>query len=195
MPALPAIFRPLRTAPRAALAHRPRLSSRAWIKNQRAARGGFTLIEVLMVVTVLAIIAGVVVPQVTTVIDEAKSAALIKDLRELTHAIERYRMEHNGGPPDLIQNQTLIQLLEKTDAEGNVGTGPEFTYGPYVTEIPKNPLNGVSRVFRVNTAPPSNLNQRVGWVYHPDTGQIWAGLFNQPVNLADLEAQPIQGTP
>jgi general secretion pathway protein G len=154
-----------------------------------AATSAFTLIEVLMVVTVLAIIAGVVVPQVTTVIDEAKSAALIRDLRELTHAIERYRMEHNGGPPDLLQNQTLVQLLEKTDADGNLGTGPEFIYGPYVTEIPKNPLNGVSRVFRVNTAPPPNLSQRVGWVYHPETGQIWAGLFNQPVDLSQVAAQ------
>lgn len=195
MPAHPTIFRPRRTAHRLALSAALRLKARHRSGSWPPARGGFTLIEVLMVVTVLAIIAGVVVPQVTTVIDEAKSAALIKDLRELTHAIERYRMEHNGGPPDLLQNQTLIQLLEKTDADGNVGTGPEFIYGPYVTEIPKNPLNGVSRIFRVNTAPPPNLTQRVGWVYHPDTGQIWAGLFNQPVNLADLEAQPIPGAP
>lgn len=180
------------------LAMQPRLggaSATGRCARPAAARGGFTLIEVLMVVTVLAIIAGVVVPQVTTVIDEAKSASLIRDLRELTHAIERYRMEHNGGPPDLIQNQTLIQLLEKTDADGNIGTGPEFIYGPYVTEIPKNPLNGVSRVFRVNTAPPPNLANRVGWVYHPASGQIWAGLFNQPVDLNALEAQPPGGGP
>jgi prepilin-type N-terminal cleavage/methylation domain-containing protein len=56
----------------------------------RRRRGAFTLIEVLMVVTALAIIAGVVVPQVTTVMDEARNAALLKDLREFTFAIERY---------------------------------------------------------------------------------------------------------
>src|SRR5687768_11158874 len=90
-------------------------------RRQRLARGrraGFTLIEILMVVAALAIIAGVVVPQVTTVMDDARNAAVLKDLREFTFAIERYRMDHNGGTPDLIQNETLIQLLQTTDADG-----------------------------------------------------------------------------
>ena len=52
---------------------------------------------------------------------------MLKDLREFTFAIERYRMDHNGGPPDLIQNDTLVQLLQTTDADGNVGTGRSTT--------------------------------------------------------------------
>jgi len=156
---------------------------RAW------ARRGFTLIEVLMVVTAMAIIAGVVVPQVTSVIDEAKNSAMLKDLREVTMAIERYRMDHAGSPPDLIQNDTLIQLVQKTDADGNLGSGPQHIYGPYLPEISKNALNGVSRVFRVNAAPPASLSNRVGWVYHPASGQIWAGLYAQQVDLVAVQAE------
>ena len=146
-------------------------------------RRGFTLIEVLMVVTALAIIAGVVVPQVTTVMDDARNAAVLKDLREFTFAIERYRMDHNGSTPDLIQNDTLVQLLQTTDADGNVGSGTQYSYGPYLLTVPRNALNNVTRVFRVNTAPPSDLQNRVGWIYHPATGQIWAGLYPDPVDL------------
>jgi prepilin-type N-terminal cleavage/methylation domain-containing protein len=152
------------------------------------ARQAFTLIEVLMVVTTLAIIAGVVVPQVSTVIDEAKNSALLRDLREFTTAIERYRMEHNGGAPDIIENEVLVQLLKKTDADGRVGTGPQYTYGPYLVELPRNALNGVTRVFRINSAPPSNLASRVGWVYHPESGQIWAGLYPEHVDLSNVQA-------
>jgi len=152
-----------------------------------ARRGGFTLIEVLMVVAVLAIIAGVVVPQVTTVMDDARNAALLKDLREFTFAIERYRMEHNGGAPDLIQDEKLIQLLQTTDADGNLGSGPGYVYGPYLLTVPRNSLNNVARVFRVNSAPPSNLTSRVGWVYHPASGQIWAGLYPDPVDLSTIQ--------
>src|SRR3954447_570008 len=101
-----------RAVPKGQLANRRTLRSRG--------RRGFTLIEVLMVVTCLAIIAGVVVPQVATVIDDAKNSALLKDLREFTFAIERYRMDHNGGTPDIIQNEVLVQLLQNTDADGNV---------------------------------------------------------------------------
>lgn len=173
----------------------PRLSTRKSPPRRypRAGRRGFTLIEVLMVVTALAIIAGVVVPQVTTVMDDARNAAVLKDLREFTFAIERYRMDHNGAPPDLIQDETLIQLLQTTDADGNVGNGPQYGYGPYLLTVPRNALNGVKRVFRVNSAPPANLSLRVGWVYHPESGQIWAGLYPEPVDLATVDSEGSTG--
>jgi len=136
-----------------------------------------------MVIVALAIIAGVVVPQVTTIIDDAKNSAMLRDLREISAAIERYRMEHNGSPPDLIQSETLVQLVQTTDVDGNVGSGPQYVFGPYLEKVPPNALNNVPRVFRTNTAPPPNLISRVGWVYHPESGQIWAGLHNGPVVL------------
>lgn len=164
------------------------LARRKPSRGRKASRGGFTLVEILMVVTAMAIIAGVVVPQVTTVIDDAKNSATLRDLREITMAIERYRMEHNGGAPDQIQAGVLIQLTQKTDADGNVGTGPQFIYGPYTREMPTNALNGINRVFRVNSAPPATLTNRAGWVYHPASGQIWAGLHAQAVDLAAVQA-------
>src|SRR5262245_65700994 len=154
-----------------------------------AVRAGFTLIEILMVVTAMAIIAGVVVPQVTTVIDDAKNSAMLRDLREITMAIERYRMDHNGGAPDQIQNGVLIQLTQKTDVDGNVGSGPQFIYGPYAREMPTNALNGLSRVFRVNSAPPASLTNRAGWIYHPASGQVWAGLYPEIVSPALVQAE------
>jgi prepilin-type N-terminal cleavage/methylation domain-containing protein len=158
-------------------------------RGPAASRGGFTLVEILMVVTAMAIIAGVVVPQVTTAIDDARHSATLRDLRELTLAIERYRMEHNGGAPDRIQGGVLIQLTQKTDADGNVGTGPQFIYGPYAREMPTNALNGINRVFRINSAPPANLSNRAGWVYHPASGQVWAGLHAEAVSLAAVQAE------
>ena len=158
-------------------------------KRTRRGRRGFTLIEVLMVVTALAIIAGVVVPQVTTVMDDARNAAVLKDLREFTFAIERYRMDHNGNTPDRIQDETLIQLLSTSDADGNVGSGAQYPYGPYLITVPRNALNGVKRVFRVNSAPPADLSRRVGWIYHPASGQIWAGLYSGQVDLGAIESE------
>ena len=163
-----------------------RPAAHPWLTAGR--RGGFTLIEVLMVVAALAIIAGVVVPQVTTVVDEARNAAMLRDLRELTMAIERYRMDHAGNAPDLIQNGELMQLMGKTDGEGNVGVGPQYIYGPYLPETPRNALNAVKRVFRINTAPPTSLSSRVGWVYHSDSGQIWAGLYPHAIDPTALQA-------
>jgi general secretion pathway protein G len=74
-----------------------------------------------------------------------------------------------------------------------VGSGPQYPYGPYVITVPKNALNGVTRVFRVNTAPPDNLTSRVGWVYHPASGQIWAGLYPDQVDIAAVQSDGSAG--
>jgi general secretion pathway protein G len=171
--------------------HQDRIEFRP--RRRRPDAGGFTLIEVLMVVAALSLLAGVVVPQVTGTLDDAQNAAVLHDLQELTMAIERYRIDHNGLTPDLIQNDTLVQLLTATDADGNSGVGPQYPYGPYLPGAPKNALNGVTRVFRVSTTPPADLANRVGWVYHPDSGQVWAGLFPQFVDLATIQSDGSTG--
>jgi general secretion pathway protein G len=139
-------------------------------------RSAFTLIEMLMVIVALAIMAGVVIPQVSGAVDDAKQGTMLANLHELTNAIERYRMDHTGLPPDQVVGRRLTQLLNKTNVDGVIGTGPGFIYGPYLAQMPQNPLSDTANVYTVTTVPPSNLDKRIGWVYHVETGQIWAGL-------------------
>ena len=146
----------------------------------RTRRRGFTLIEMMIVVAALAIMAGVVVPQVTTAIDDAKHGAMLTDLHEITTAIERYRMDHDGQVPDQVVGRGFPQLTGKTNSNGDFGTGAGYPFGPYMDRLPENPLNGTANVYKVNTAPPANLELRVGRVYHQATGQIWAGLYEGP---------------
>ncbi len=144
-----------------------------------------------MVVATLAIIAGVVLPQVGSALDDAKHSSMLNHLHELTNAIQRYRIDHDGLPPDLLSERGLPQLTSKTNRDGDTGAGPEYAYGPYMLDgIPENPLNKSRSIFRVNTAPPANLQSRVGWAYHPDTGQIWAGLHRGTVDESQAATTP-----
>lgn len=145
-------------------------------------RLAFTLVEILMVVTMLAIIAGVTIPQVTSVLDDARHASMLAQLNELSFALERYQIDHDGRTPDLLPDHTLPQLFATTNSQGTIGTGPAYSLGPYLkNRMPVNPLNDTNDVYRSNSAPPTNLASRVGWVYHPETGQIWAGLYQGAV--------------
>jgi|GEM_PF-2863325 len=131
-----------------------------------------------MVITAMSIIAGVVVPQVGSAIDEAKHSSMLAQQRQLSMAIERYQIDHNGRAPDELVNHSLPQLLNSTNAAGAIGTTPAHRFGPYVKpRMPINPLNNSSDIYRSNTAPPANLTSRIGWVYHAESGQIWAGLY------------------
>lgn len=148
-------------------------------RSTRRRSAAFTLVEMLIVVSALAIIAGLVVPQVEHAIDDAQHSAMLTDLHELTTAIERYRLEHGGQSPEIVNN-TLPQLIQPTDADGDIGQGASFGFGPYLTRgIPANPINGSTGVYYSAVSPPANLESRIGWVYHTETGQIWGGQSKQ----------------
>ena len=142
-------------------------------------QGGFTLIEVLIVVVIMAVLAATVIPQFSTTADDAKNSTLAYNLHAMRSAIELFKLHHNGSMPtvanDVDGNPSLPQLYSATDATGAIGTaGPSFPYGPYIlNRLPNNPLNGDKNVI-VTTAtwPPAASTAAGGWFYHAASGQI-----------------------
>ena len=141
-------------------------------------RSGFTLVELLIVVATLAVLAGIIIPQFGSSVADARRSAALADVHQLTTAIEYYKMQHDGLAPDDLTGNTLAQLTERTDYDGNIGTGGAFPLGPYLASgIPPNPFNDSREVTLAPAVPPSQqeLEGAVGWLYDPESGQIWAG--------------------
>jgi hypothetical protein len=62
--------------------------------------------------------------------------------------------------------------------------------------MPKNPLSDTANVYTVTSVPPSSLDKRVGWIYHVESGQIWAGLhpglvhkLTEPTEVQAVDSQ------
>ncbi|WP_197442411.1 type IV pilin protein [Lignipirellula cremea] len=145
----------------------------------RTKREGFTLVEVMIVVVTMAIIAGMVIPQFNEAVQDAKVSAALSNLHMLSNAIENYKVQHDGRAPDDLTGQTLPQLTHRTDKAGNIGTGPQHRYGPYLlAQITANPLNDSAVVSVAAKVPPENLETLSGWIYDPVSGRVWAGEFN-----------------
>lgn len=127
---------------------------------------GFTLIEVLIVVTIMAILAATIVPQFTTSSEEAKQSQLDFNLNMMRSQVQLYRLEHNGVYPT-----TLSLLTKKTNAEGTEDSGGAF--GPYIAGgvLPKNPITDDSSE-SVSTDGATKTGG--GWLYDASTGSIWA---------------------
>jgi general secretion pathway protein G len=133
-------------------------------------RRGFTLVEVLIVVVIMAILAAIVIPTVSDGTTQSKRATVASNLQILRSQIELYKQQHNSQPP-----ADLDVLTVKTNLAGQAGTTAEFTLGPYIREIPVNPFTGSTKVTAAASNPPAAATGApdAGWFYHAASGGIW----------------------
>jgi prepilin-type N-terminal cleavage/methylation domain-containing protein len=63
-------------------------------------RGGFTLVEILIVVVILGILAALVVPQFASATDEARQGTFVSDIRSIAQAAQLYMARTGQLLPD-----------------------------------------------------------------------------------------------
>jgi len=98
----------------------PRSASSGGRPLKRAAQAGFTLIELIVVVTIIGILAGIAISNVRYAQQKAREAALRDDLHEMRKAIDDYYADKQHWPESIA---TLKQ--EK-----------------YLRDVPKDPITG-----------------------------------------------------
>lgn len=76
-------------------------------------RRGFTLIELVVVIAVLGILAGIAIPRYLTFREEALGARILADLRAIEAAANMYGVEHGELPPRVnpVEAQSPITPL------------------------------------------------------------------------------------
>ena len=138
---------------------------------------GFTLVELLIVVIILAILAAIVVPQFASTTDDANLASLDSSLSNVRAAVDLYKQQHgdypgattaiDGGACAVLGGTTgtgaggagatgaqafLDQLSLYTSATGAACSIKDATYefGPYLQKntLPANPITN-SNAFEV----------------------------------------------
>lgn len=110
-------------------------SGRSLSYSAPLAQSGFTLIEVMVVVTILAILAILVVPKIVGRTDDARRTAAVVEIKNIEQALHLYKLD-NGFYP------TTDQGLEALVAKPSATPVPErWRSGGYIGKVPKDPWN------------------------------------------------------
>ena len=142
-------------------------------------KGGFTLVEILIVVIILGILAAIVIPQFTSASQDARKNSLTSQLQTLRSQLELYKLQHLDQLPTTLVGSTpdWTQLVNKTNNAGTTGTSTAFPFGPYLQSAPTNPLNGASAMLVVTAdqtlgaAVTGGTNK--GFIINSANGKAW----------------------
>jgi general secretion pathway protein G len=106
-------------------------------------RSGFTLVEIMVVVVIIGLLAGIVGPQIWGRLEEARRTTARTQIRAFESALDMYRL-HNGIYPTtqqsleaLVRRPTLAPIPRRYAAEGYVREIPADPWGnPYIYRSP-----------------------------------------------------------
>jgi len=92
----------------------------------RLRRNGFTLVEMLVVMAIIAVLMMLLTPVMRAVRQNMRAAQCLNNLKQLHHALSMYEKEYSALPPS--HGQVTIMGLSPTWIQGNSGvasTGPK----------------------------------------------------------------------
>ena len=164
------------------------------MKHPKQPQNGFTLVELLIVVIILAILAAIVVPQLGSTTNDANQAAFDTNVANIRSIVELYRQQHGAYPGAVVSTggacvngaadggavgtaAFLTQLTRYTNTAGQACTGFDattFRFGPYLKDgIPNNPLGTSNVVTVVNTGVLGLTSGSTGgWRFDSITGEF-----------------------
>jgi len=134
---------------------------------------GFTLVEILIVVVILGVLAGIIVPQFSSVSTDSNLTNLRGNIQTLRGLIQLFKIQHN----DLLPGQ-LTRGGDVTEARFITAMTNDPTYGMYVRTMPLNPFiatavaTSITCVNSVVAVPAGN--EGTGWWFNAANGDFRA---------------------
>ncbi|MGC3992501.1 MAG: prepilin-type N-terminal cleavage/methylation domain-containing protein [Chthoniobacteraceae bacterium] len=110
------------------------------LQKLNSKRGGFTLVEIMIVVAIIALLAAIAVPNFLRARKRSQASRVLEDLRMVDSAVDQYAIENNKASGATV-NWTDVQNYLKTGTALYTSGGNDLfgnSYSPLqVDTIPK----------------------------------------------------------
>ena len=108
---------------------------------QKSRRGGFTLVEIMIVVAIIALLAAIAVPNFLRARKRSQATRILEDLRMLDAAIDQYAIENNRASGTAVAFTDVKNYLKAGTVLYNSGTDLfGNSYGAFTVDtVPKVP--------------------------------------------------------
>jgi general secretion pathway protein G len=123
---------------------------------------GFTLIELMIVVSIVGILAAIAAPSYQWGLIRAREAVLREDLYIFRSTIDQFYADQGKYPDSLIE-------LTKPDK-------------PYMRDVPKDPFTKSSETWQIEAPPQTDGQEVKGSVYNVRSGSTLIGTDGKPYN-------------
>jgi prepilin-type N-terminal cleavage/methylation domain-containing protein len=137
-----------------------------WVRNPSAAwprkrrRGGFTMIEILIVVTIIGVIASIVIGVFMSAARRSRESNLRGQLKLMREAVERFQADCGAYPPALADTVAANGAAISGDQDGRGIAVDRAGYaGPYL-------------VTGDGALPQDPFTRAVDWTYDSSTGEV-----------------------
>ena len=111
-------------------------------------RGGFTLVEIMIVVAIIALLAAIAVPGFLRARKRSQASKVLNDLRLIDSAVDQYAIENNKRAGETVVVGAWTQYMKGGTVLHNSGGHP--TYGSYgdqrVDQLPTVPSSAYSEL-------------------------------------------------
>jgi prepilin-type N-terminal cleavage/methylation domain-containing protein len=114
-------------------------------------RGGFTLVEIMIVVAIIALLAAIAVPGFLRARKRSQASRILNDLRMIDAAVDQYAIETNRSTGNPVGTNDWVLYLKKGSQLYNTGKSILGSdYGPQtvdrIPQVPTSDLNVLSDV-------------------------------------------------
>ena len=101
------------------------------LQKLNKSRGGFTLVEIMIVVAIIALLAAIAVPNFLRARKRSQATRILEDLRLIDGAIDQYAIETSKAEGNTVEWTDIQKYLKTGSALYNSG-GTDLLGGTYV---------------------------------------------------------------